>query len=191
LYAGRLGVNEQAKFMQLFAILDKQNHYNEAQILEHKTIAKKQLSNLKGHLYKQILISLRLNPIHQNIRLQIREQLDFATILYHKGLFGQSLKMLERAKGIALEHEEKNMAAEIIELEKVIESQYITRSTAIERSYLSLNRQKSVRLMKYQVNCPTSRFSFTVFFYKRVTLKRTLNCALYKNFLPVECLKFI
>ena len=128
LYAGRLGVNEQAKFMQLFAILDKQNQYNEAQILEHKSISKKQLSNLKGHLYKQILISLRLNPIHQNIRLQIREQLDFATILYHKGLFGQSLKMLERAKGIALEHEEKNMAAEIIELEKVIESQYITRS---------------------------------------------------------------
>ena len=94
LYAGRLGVNDQAKFMQLFAILDKQNQYNEAQILEHKSISKKQLSNLKGHLYKQILISLRLNPIHQNIRLQIREQLDFATILYHKGLFGQSLKML-------------------------------------------------------------------------------------------------
>lgn len=128
LYAGRLGVNEQAKFMQLFAILDKQSHYNEAQILSHKEISKKQLSNLKGHLYKQILISLRLNPIHQNIRLQIREQLDFATILYHKGLFSQSLKMLERAKAIALEHEEKHMAAEIIELEKVIESQYITRS---------------------------------------------------------------
>ncbi len=128
LYAGRLGVNEQAKFMQLFAILDKQSQYNEAQILEHKEISKKQLSNLKGHLYKQILISLRLNPIHQNIRLQIREQLDFATILYHKGLFSQSLKMLERAKTIALDHEEKNMAAEIIELEKVIESQYITRS---------------------------------------------------------------
>lgn len=128
LYAGRLGVNEQAKFMQLFAILDKQSQYNEAQILAHKEISKKQLSNLKGHLYKQILISLRLNPIHHNIRLQIREQLDFATILYHKGLFGQSLKMLERTKAIALEHEEKNMAAEVIELEKVIESQYITRS---------------------------------------------------------------
>lgn len=128
LYAGRLGVNEQAKFMQLFAILDKQSQYNEAQILEHKEISKKQLSNLKGHLHKQILISLRLNPIHQNIRLQIREQLDFATILYHKGLFGQSLKMLERVKAIALAHEEKIMVAEIIELEKIIESQYITRS---------------------------------------------------------------
>lgn len=138
LYAGRLGVNEQAKFMQLFAILDKQSQYNEAQILSHKEISKKQLSNLKGHLYKQILISLRLNPIHQNIRLQIREQLDFATILYHKGLFSQSLKMLERAKAIALEHEEKHMAAEIIELEKVIESQYITRSIS-NRAELLVN----------------------------------------------------
>ena len=128
LYAGRLGVNEQAKFMLLFDILDKQSRYDESQILTHKGLSKKQLSNLKAHLYKQILISLRLNPVHQNVRLQIREQLDFATILYHKGLFGQSLKLLERVKDIAFDHEEKNMAAEIIELEKVIESQYITRS---------------------------------------------------------------
>jgi hypothetical protein len=86
------------------------------------------LSNLKAHLYKQILISLRLNPVNQNIRIQIREQLDFATILYHKGLYKQSLKILDKTKQMALEHEEKNIAFEIVELEKVIESQYITRS---------------------------------------------------------------
>ena len=128
LFAGRLVVNDQAKFMVLFDLMDKQLHYDEAAILGHKAISKKQLSNLKAHLYKQMLISLRLNPVHQNVRLQIREQLDFATILYHKGLYGQSLKLLDRVKLLALEHEEKNMAFEIIELEKVIESQYITRS---------------------------------------------------------------
>ena len=66
--------------------------------------AKVQLSNLKAHLYKQILVSLRLNPTLQNMRIQIREQIDFATILYQKGLYKQSLKLLEKAKAMALEN---------------------------------------------------------------------------------------
>ena len=56
LYAGRLGVNEQAKFMLLFDILDKQSRYDESQILTHKGLSKKQLSNLKAHLYLTIAI---------------------------------------------------------------------------------------------------------------------------------------
>ena len=57
LYAGRLGVNEEAKFMTLFDILEKLPFYDEHEILKHKDLKKKQLSNLKAHLYKQILIS--------------------------------------------------------------------------------------------------------------------------------------
>tara|TARA_B100001146_G_scaffold225125_1_gene246745 strand:- start:28356 stop:29909 length:1554 start_codon:yes stop_codon:yes gene_type:complete len=128
LYVGRLGVNEDAKFMALFDVLEKLSAYDETEILKNGSIKKRQLSNLKAHLYKQILISLRLSPAHQNIRVQIREQLDFASILYHKGLYNQSLKILDKAKNVALQYEEKNSAYEIIELEKVIESQYITRS---------------------------------------------------------------
>ena len=128
LYVGRLGVNEDSKFLTLFNILDKSSVYDEEAILKRGFVKKQQLSNLKAHLYKQILISLRLNPSRQNVRIQIREQLDFATILYHKGLYKQSLKILDKAKNLALTHEEKNIAYEIIELEKVIESQYITRS---------------------------------------------------------------
>jgi len=128
LYSGRLGANEHAKFIVLFDLLDKMFTYSESEILKHPEINKRQLSNLKAHLYKQVLISLRLNPSHQSIRVQIREHLDYATILYHKGLYNQSLKLLEKAKIMSLENEEKNMAYEILELEKVIEAQYITRS---------------------------------------------------------------
>lgn len=128
LYTGRLGVNADAKFLALFNLLDRVKEYHEASILATGIVKKSQLSNLKAHLYKQILISLRLNPVNQNIRIQIREQLDFATILYQKGLYKQSLKILDKAKGMAIENEEKNIAYEIVELEKVIETQYITRS---------------------------------------------------------------
>ncbi|RPD91662.1 hypothetical protein EGM88_14575 [Aureibaculum marinum] len=128
LYVGRLGGNTDSKFLALFNLLDKLNKYDEKSILKSGIVKKAQLSNLKAHLYKQILISLRLNPLHQNTRAQLREQLDFATILYHKGLYKQSLKLLDKAKNSAIENEEKILAYEIVELEKVIESQFITRS---------------------------------------------------------------
>lgn len=128
LYVGRLEGNSEAKFYTLFKHLNKQKTYNEKAILDQNIVSKSQLSNLKANLYKQILISLRLNPLHKNIRIQIREQLDFATVLYQKGLYSQSLKLLSKAKSMALEAEEKNMAFEIVELEKLIESQHITRS---------------------------------------------------------------
>ncbi|WP_406682718.1 hypothetical protein N1F78_08445 [Seonamhaeicola sp. MEBiC1930] len=142
LYVGRLGVNEDSKFLLLFNILDKLPRYDERVILKKGIVKKQQLSNLKAHLYKQILISLRLNPSHQDIRVQIREQLDFATILYHKGLYKQSLKILDKAKNLAIANEEKNIAYEIVELEKIIESQYITRSLSNRADELTIQAKE-------------------------------------------------
>ncbi len=127
-YVGRLGVNTDSKFLALFNHLDKNDNMDEDLIVSKGIVKKQQLSNLKAHLYKQILVSLRLSPLHQNIRTQLREQFDFASILYHKGLYKQSLKILDKAKALAKENEEHNIAYEIVEFEKVIETQYITRS---------------------------------------------------------------
>ena len=154
LYVSRLGGNVDAKFFSLFKFLDKMKAYNEKEIIKSNIVTKQQLSNLKAHLYKQILISLRLNPSHQNIRLQIREQLDFATILYQKGLYKQSLKLLEKAKGLAIDNEEKNVAYEIVELEKVIETQYITRSISSRADFLSVQAKNLS-----QLNVTTSKLS--------------------------------
>ena len=142
LYVGRLDGNTEAKFLSLFKTLDKMKVYDERIILKSGIVAKQQLSNLKAHLYKQLLISLRLNPAHQNIRVQIREQLDFATVLYQKGLYKQSLKLLDKAKTMALDNDEKNIAYEIVELEKVIETQYITRSISTRADELSMQSKE-------------------------------------------------
>jgi len=128
LYVGRLGGNAEANFITLFNLLDRVSSYTDDLILKKTKIKKQQISNTKAHLYKQILVSLRFNPVHQNVRSQIREQFDFAAILYGKGLYNQSLKILERAKELAINNGENNLAYEIVEFEKVIESQYITRS---------------------------------------------------------------
>ena len=138
LYVGRLGVNTDSKFLNLFNFLDKATRYEESAILKSGIVKKQQLANIKAHLYKQILISLKLSPSHRNIRAQIREQLDFASILYHKGLYRQSLKILDKAKELAISNEEKNLAYQVVELEKVIESQYITRSIGSRADELSI-----------------------------------------------------
>ncbi|WP_310595775.1 hypothetical protein [Flavobacterium sp.] len=128
IFASRLETSSNTKFIELFNILDKSELYDEKLILKSGSIKKVQLSNLKSYLYKQILVSIRLNIPSQNIRYQLREQIDFATILYNKGLYKQSLKILDKTKQQALENDEKHMAYEIVEFEKLIESQYITRS---------------------------------------------------------------
>ncbi len=142
LYAGRLGGNSEKNFIALFSILDKLEEFDEKQILSNTNIKKQQLSNSKAHLYRQILVSLKLNPIHQSAKMQVREQLDFATILYNKGLHKQSLKVLDKAKGIALLNEDSNLAFSIVELEKVVESQYITRSLSSRADDLILQSKE-------------------------------------------------
>jgi len=146
LFAGRLEGNSNAKFLTLFNHLDKSDFYDEQVIIKKGIVSKQQLSNLKANLYKQVLKSLRLNPAHKNIRVLLREQLDYATILYNKGLYNQSLKVLEKAKATALEYEEKNLAYEIVELEKVIETQYITRSIATRADELAIQAKELSKL---------------------------------------------
>ncbi|MCB0607221.1 MAG: hypothetical protein H6562_25085 [Lewinellaceae bacterium] len=116
-------------FLQLFDLLEKYKEYDEDLIQKRlPAIKKTQLSNLKAHLYKQLLISLRLLNSSNNEDIQIREMIDFARILYNKGLYRQSLEILERAKVRAMRSRFYSQAMEIIEFEKQIEGQYITRS---------------------------------------------------------------
>src|SRR6201994_2174793 len=109
--------------------MDKLSDYDEKSLLKKLPgIEKPQLSNLKTHLYKQVLASLRLLKSSDSIDLQLNEQFDYAHILYKKGLFLQSLKLLEKAKEIARLNQKFTFLTHLIALEKRIESLYITRS---------------------------------------------------------------
>ncbi|MEO0044202.1 MAG: hypothetical protein RL329_3650 [Bacteroidota bacterium] len=121
--------NEDLKFIQLFDVLDKQKEYQEESILKKAPdLKKEQLSNLKAHLYKQLLSSLRLLHKQNNADIEVREYLDYAKILYNKGLYIQSLRILDKAKGIAQPLHQYFLMLEIVEFEKQIESRHITRS---------------------------------------------------------------
>ena len=107
LYVNRLGNNSNSKYLSLFNLIDKMKIYNELEISRANVVKKDQLSNVKAHLHKQILISLRLSISSNSKRLQLREQLDYVYILYNKGLYDQSLQMLYRVKSLALKLDEK------------------------------------------------------------------------------------
>lgn len=129
LYVNRFHKQGSTKSLQLFDTMDKLDAYDEATILgKNVGINKKNLPNLKRHLYKQVLTSLRLIYINKEIDIEIREQLDFARILYGKGMYMQSLKILERIKKIAVDHHQDILHLEILDFQKMIEARHITRN---------------------------------------------------------------
>ena len=130
LYIKRSSAKEDLKIIRLFDALDKLSEYDERLLLKNLgDITKPQLSNLKTHLYKQLLASLRLLKTNENIDLKLSEHLDNARLLYNKGLKIQSLHILERAKELARTNQKMNFLVQAISLEKKIETLHITRST--------------------------------------------------------------
>jgi hypothetical protein len=129
LYVKRNSSAEDLKMTQLFDALDKMDEYDEELLLKkNESIKKQQLSNSKAHLYRQILSSLRLIKHEDNIDIQLHEQMDHARILYNKGLYLQSLKILDRLKDLARVHNQFTYLQQAIFFEKKIEALHITRS---------------------------------------------------------------
>ena len=138
LYIKRSSAKEDLKIIQLYDALDKISDYDEKALLKKLPgITKPQLANLKTHLYKQLLASLRLLKTTENIDLQLSEHLDYARLLYNKGLKLQALKILEKAKDLARSKQKFNFLAQVISLEKKIETLHITRSSTEKTQLLA------------------------------------------------------
>lgn len=129
LYVRRNSGSDDLKITRLFDALDKMDRYDEELLLKkNKSIKKQQLSNMKAHLYRQILASLRLINDENNIDIQLHEQMGHARILYNKGLYLQCLKVLDKMKELARTHHQITYLQQVLFFEKKIEALYITRS---------------------------------------------------------------
>ncbi|MGL4364058.1 MAG: hypothetical protein ACRCSB_02505 [Bacteroidales bacterium] len=128
LYATRFNDTKGALFLELFDAMETTEVFNEAKILKKSGVPKAQFANIKSYLYHQLLTSLRQSSVDNFEDISLHEQLDFARILYSKGMYKQSLKTLDKAKQQAQEAQQFTIAMEIVEFEKLIESQFITRS---------------------------------------------------------------
>ncbi len=138
LFSSRLQRQEGTQFIKLFDLLEKTKDIDDDLIRKKLgNIAGVKYANLKRNLYSNVLTSLRLVHSSKKVDLEIREQIDYARILYGKGLYLQSLRLLERIKVVALNHNQEILLLEIIEFEKLIESRHITRSHKDRTTQLS------------------------------------------------------
>jgi len=109
------------KFIKLFDEIDQQEHFDEDAILANSPeIKPEQLSNIKAHLYKRILQSLRGYHSSKVPEIEIREIIDFAEILYNRCLYAQCVKVLQKAKKKAKKYDYLELLLEIYKLEKQV-----------------------------------------------------------------------
>ena len=127
LYAKR-GSGTQHLFLKLFDLIDNMD------VLDDKFVLKKlkldstgQYSNLKRHLYSQIMSSLRMLNVDKKPNIKIRENIDMAYVLYGKGLYLQALNLLKVAKQLCQKYGTDFSLLTIMEIEKNIHSRHITR----------------------------------------------------------------
>lgn len=130
--------NADLKTIILFDALDKMDEYDEIALLKkNSSISKQQLSNVKAALYKQILTSLHLHKDDVNVDMLLNEQMAHARILYNKGLYHQSLKVLDKCKQMARSYNQLTFVMQAVFFEKKIEALHITRSIENRAELLS------------------------------------------------------
>ena len=126
LFVSKEGNSLNKKFIQLFDMMDQQLVYSEEEILlMEPSLKRTQMSNLKAHLYKRILQSLRMFD-NSNVRdIRIREFIDHAQILYNRSHYDQCVRMLQKAKKMAHKHHNLELLLEIYKWEKQVLSQTV------------------------------------------------------------------
>lgn len=108
------------KFIKLFNIIEKQEVFDDAQILrEDSTFNEGQLSNLKAHLYNKILQSLRAYNASSLPSIKIHDLIDHAQLLFNKSLYGQCAGVLKKGKKLAIKSDNLEQQLEILKWEKL------------------------------------------------------------------------
>ncbi len=129
LYVGRNQDAKDSLYIKLFHLLDKADQVDDL-LFKNKLgdLSNAAYSNIKKHLFEQLMIVLRQLSKEKKQNFKIREYIDFSYILYGKGLHWQALEVLEKAKKLSKKYYNDFSLLTIIELEKLIQSRHITRT---------------------------------------------------------------
>lgn len=128
IYATR-GSGTKHLFLQLFDLVDNADTIDDQVIMKKMKIdSAGKYTNMKRHLYSQILSSLRMLNVDKKPNIKIREYIDMAYVLYNKGLYLQALGILKNAKQLCHKYGTDLSLLTILEIEKNIHSRHITRT---------------------------------------------------------------
>lgn len=107
-------------YLKIFDFIEKQSEYNEDELKDffsEETFVK-HLPSEKNHLYRLILKSLRVYYSEQSASSILKQELKNVEILYNKALYKECEKFVQRAKNLAIQHEEFYYWYELIAWEK-------------------------------------------------------------------------
>src|SRR3989344_4962187 len=90
-------------YVKMFDLINKQTNYNEKEILKaiRNESVSKNFSVSKRYLYDSILSVLIRYQSQKNIESQLNIDIESIKILFNKGLYDQTEKLLSRAKEVA------------------------------------------------------------------------------------------
>ena len=120
LFSARHIIGEKNNYQILFDAIDRQNEYDEEALkkkFKNESFVNK-FSIAKSRLYETILKSLDAFHSNSSIDIQIKRLIHYAEILYKKSLYKQSIKILKKAKKIAVKHQRYTSLIEIDMWEK-------------------------------------------------------------------------
>ncbi|GEM_PF-3573819 len=167
LFAGTHSDSNKLNYFQLFEIIDKQTTYDEKKVIKSyfQKREEKHFSYEKKHLYELILKSL--NKYHSEISKEsiLNESLNSAKILYKKGLYDQSNKILEKLIVFAKQNELYSGLFNVCELKFEMIGQ-------ITHSYTEMNSEfskiRSLSIMAMEILMSEKKYSelFALFLEK-------------------------
>ncbi len=107
------------KFVRLFDAIDKLDRFeDEKELLKEDWVNPQQFSNLKAHLYKKVLQSLKDFSAATNEEINIRESIDHIQLLFDRSLYKQSIQLVEKVKKQVQNGENLELHLEVLKWEK-------------------------------------------------------------------------
>ena len=117
-FASRHVIGKENNYVRLFDLIERQSHHDEEKILRKASITKKQLENWKRYLYKLILRSEENYHLENTSEKKIKHLILHTENLFNKGLYNQCLKLLGKAKQLAMKYEKHLLLVEILTWEE-------------------------------------------------------------------------
>ncbi|PIB34129.1 hypothetical protein BFP72_01145 [Reichenbachiella sp. 5M10] len=161
---------EDAKYARLFAIIDKQQQFDDKEVLlKEPSIKPQQLSNLKAHLYTKVLESLRDYNSSTLPNIRIRDMVDHAEILFNKSLYSQCAEVIKKAKKMAVKSDNLEMQLEILKWEKQMVTRVTVRDSLertnkvireIEETTTRINHINSFSNLQYKLQAMYKKIGF-------------------------------
>ncbi len=124
IYATRHDADKDKKFLQVFDYIEKHGDLDAEELLtEFPEIKRIQLSNIKAHLFDNILESLQLFHADKSTDAELLNMISSIHILYDKTLYKSCAKLILKAKSKAIKANKYVLLLEILELEKFLINQ--------------------------------------------------------------------